>query len=167
MIAHLAAAAALIAAQTGAGSEPVRCIDEQQMADLTIALAPAFIETVGATCARHPGTTPFIRSAAGAQLVQRSRAAATASAASAVSAIETMTGRRLPAGIPPQVAMAVAVPAFAAELPPMTPTRCRSADNMIAAAAPLPPANLGRLVASVFAFAGEGRGAPNLVCPQR
>jgi hypothetical protein len=158
-------AAAFILAHAAAAHGRTGCLSERQAADIVVGIAPEMIGMLRTQCAAYAGSTPFLSSDAGRDVLQRGRAAAAGREAELMSAIETLTGQRLPLGVTWAQARLVLIPVLRQRMPAMDERRCGEADRLVAAIAPLPPENLGRAAAAILALSERnGRSRGTAIC---
>jgi hypothetical protein len=161
------AAAALLAAQNP--GPPVECVPQQEVADLTIVLLPAFIDAAAAHCASHLGTGSFLGSGGGRAMAERLRAEAGPRRESAARGIRRMVGDEVPRGLSGTTMLNVLSEGMIGQaVTGLDAVKCRHVDKILRAAAPLPPANIGDLIAAIGGLAfldrrDSGRAPP--VCP--
>jgi hypothetical protein len=163
MIANMTAAALLLVQAVPA--QPQSCVAARDVGDMAVVVAPHLIEALAARCGQYAGSAPFVGSDAGRQLASRFRAEAGTASAGAIRAIQGLAGANFPANVPDRLVLAFVGPVVADEIGALSAERCRAADRMIAALAPLPPANVGELVATLITLAPPENRRGLRVCP--
>lgn len=166
MIAKLIVAGALLSSQAALAQQP-SCLSRDQTADMVIVLMPHFIEKASQHCAPHLSARAFLPNG-GRMLAERLRSEAPARTASALDAFMQMAGDEAPEGIGEEELTAMMGGMVGSELVAgLDEQDCRNTDQILAAIAPLPPENIGRFAAALFAISGvggDGDESPS-ICP--
>ncbi len=157
------AAFLLIAAQTAPAAQ--QCLPPAQAGQLAAALVPALIDSAARHCAAHLPAGAFLGDGSRA-LSERIRADTAPLRASAAAAVLALTGQAEPApGQDPDQMIGVLADGMAEAL---DAPKCRSANQLFEALAPLPTANLGQLFSAILgAGATESAGGEDgaAICP--
>jgi hypothetical protein len=165
MISHIAAAAAMIAAQAAPAAQGP-CLARADAANLMVVVAPAFIEGAASRCATMLPEGAFLRGQSGA-LAERIRADGRDRHQSVLDAFSRMSGRPLPAGARPEALTgSIGQMLTASVTPRMDAAACAGVSGALEAMAPLPTDNIGRLLASMLPLLASGmEGRTPRLCP--
>jgi len=161
MIDEFAAALLLVFVQGAAAQE--ECLSRAQAGTMAVVLVPPLIDSVTEQCAAHLPPTAFLGNGSRA-LTARLRADTAAVREQALTAIFVVAGQAEPApGQDPDRVMRVLTDGMATGLDAV---KCRSANELFEALAPLPTANLGQAFGAVVAvLAAEAREDAPAICP--
>jgi hypothetical protein len=163
MIGQLTAAALLLLQIGPAG--PRRCVAPRDMGDMAAVVAPHLIEALATRCAPFRGSTSFVGSDGGRALASRFRAEEATRSPGAVRALQALAGVDFPPNVPESVVLAFVGPSVGAQLTGLTAERCRAADRMIAALAPLPPGNIADMVETLVTLVPPEERSNIVICP--
>lgn len=155
-------AAALLFAQAPA---PPGCMTRSEAADLILFTLPGFVDGLAEKCAATLPPAAFLRSRAAA-FTARLRTEGGDRWAGAKAAFDKIGGEPLPsdmsdASLRPFLAEAMAK----GMLEDVKTSDCATADELLAALAPLPAANLGTVVAMVMQMAKPDENDGFRICP--
>ena len=151
---HHAVAAALLLSQAAEGQ---RCITRGQAGDMAVTVLPIAVEAIARHCGPHVPATAFLNTGA-AEMVGRLRAVAATRRQSALAGISAISGGNMPAGAPPEVAMAgISAMIGTALTANMRTESCADANTMVESLAPLPPENVANLVGAALGLATTNR----------
>ena len=151
-------AAALLFGQ--ASTAPPNCITRQEAADMTVAFLPHLVDAVSRRCRPHLQPTAFLAGRGDAWLEQLRREAAPRRE-SALRAFAKLGRGPMPA--PPEGASAevtfefMATMATGAIMMAIQPESCADIDILTESLRPLPPENVGRIVAATLSLAKVGQ----------
>ena len=160
-------AAALVAASS-AGAQAPACIPQRQAEALFLAMAPAVIGTVAATCAPALPPSAILRRSVG-PLTAKFAAESDAAWPLAREALRTLVGPEAGAMVDSELARpmvtAMVAPLLAKEVKLKD---CGSIDRVLRLIDPLPARNTAGLVVAIMEMAGNDRkrvNAPLAICP--
>ncbi len=153
-------AAALIAGQAAQAAQPAApattCVTREEARDMAVAFLPLLVTAVAQRCRPHLGATAFLTGRAG-PWIERLRSEAQPRRASALRGLAKATAMQAPAGVGGEAAFDfIAAIATAGVVESIRPESCGDIDAIAEAASPLPPENVGRLVASTVSLATSG-----------
>lgn len=154
-------AAALIAGQAAQAAQPAgapsTCVTREEARDMAIAFLPLLVTAVAQRCRPHLAATSFLAGRSDAWIEQLRREAAPRRA-SALRGLAKATAMEAPAGMGGEAAFDfIGAIATAGVVGSITPEACPDIDAIAEAAAPLPPENVGRIVASTLSLATSGQ----------
>jgi len=159
-----------VLAATAAQAEDTACMTQAQLSDLVLVAAPGGLATVRQQCAGALAPDSLLRDPAGPLTLQY-EAAAKEAWPRAKEAMLTVWGgkasaekrKQLSDAMTPQFLGNILAPLMAKSL---TPESCPAVDHVIALLAPLPPRNLGDLVATMVALdqAHKTQNGPLPIC---
>ncbi|MBV9931382.1 MAG: hypothetical protein JO013_10615 [Alphaproteobacteria bacterium] len=163
---------AVLAAQGAQAAEPPKCLTRAQINDATLFLLPSVLDAVAAKCRASLPANAYLLN--GGQALSR-RLAATGEGhwQGAVSILTQLAGdKKLPtSSLSPETARALVRDVLANEvLKKLRTTDCGRINEGLDILAPLPPENIGRMVALFIDIGGEadrakGKSGPPPICP--
>jgi hypothetical protein len=166
MLKALALAALLTTPATTAPPPPHPCIPAAQVRDTVMVIAPYLVDGIARRCAAHLPASAFLNSGA-KELSARLKAESAGRQGSAAAVLRAFAPDKMP-----QVQDPAALVPLIGELAATMATdkipvaQCASFSEMIAAIAPLPAENVGRLFTAIFALSGVGKdGKSPSICP--
>lgn len=152
-------AAALIAGQAAQAAQPTQpatCVSREEARDMAIAFLPLLVTAVAQRCRPHLAATAFLAGRS-EPWVERLRREAEPRRASALRGLARATAMQAPEGMGGEAAFDfIAALATAGVVGSIKPESCGDIDAIAEAASPLPPENVGRLVASTLSLATSG-----------
>jgi hypothetical protein len=153
-------AAALIAGQAAQAAQPApaasTCVTREEARDMTVAFLPLLVTAVAQRCRPHLGATAFLTGRAD-PWIERLRREAQPRRGSALRGLAKATAVQAPPGVGGESAFDfIAAIATAGVVESIRPESCGDIDAIAEAASPLPPENVGRLVASTLSLATSG-----------
>jgi hypothetical protein len=162
-IGSMVAALAMAVAASAAAAAPPACVTRAQINDFTLFALPGVIDAVADKCrAARPANAYLLNG--GRDLSRRLAEGSGARWQGALAVFRTFGDRKMPEGLSAETMRGVIRDVMAAEaLKKVTPFECAKANEAAELLAPLPPENLGRLMALIFELAGQEKGLK--VCP--
>jgi hypothetical protein len=160
---RIAAMAALVVAQ-GQPRESA-CVTVQQANDMVVVAMPYFIEAAARRCADRLPADAFLRNEAGAAaMAARFRAETDSRLASAVRGFVIASAHPSSeiSGDVHQIIDTAGRQVAGETVRRLDARQCASVSALMEAAAPLPPDNVGRLMAALFQLVARGRGDMNV-----
>jgi hypothetical protein len=166
----LLAAALLAAPQTvtvRAPAAPPPCFTRAEVTDLTLFLMPALLNGAAEQCRPNLPANAYLLN--GGRALSQRLMADTSHGPGAVAAIRKFAGDSLPPALTPETLRSMAVDMLGKQLlTSVKPTDCGALNEAAELLAPLPPENVGGLVAVALTFAthsgGKGGSGPG-ICP--
>jgi hypothetical protein len=160
------AALALVGTSSAAAAAPPACLTRAQVTDVTLFALPSVLDAVAVKCRPSlPGNAYLLNG--GHALSERLAASSAQHWQGAVTVLQSFGDKKIPTGIGPDTARALVRDIMASEmLKKTTPADCARINEGAELLAPLPPENIGRLMALLLAVAGDGKkGGPPPLCP--
>jgi len=164
IIAALAMAGFATGALAAPPPPPQPCLTPAQVSDVVLFVLPSALDAVAAKCRASLPANAYLLTG-GHALSERLSAESGRHWEGAVAALKSFGDKKMPEGISADTARALVRDVMAAELlKKVTTADCGRIDQGAELLAPLPPENLGRLIALVLEAAGDGKKGSPRIC---
>jgi len=152
------AALALAGAGTqAAAAPPPPCITPAQVTDVTLFALPAVLDGVASKCRASLPASAYLLTG-GQALSKRLAPDAARHWQGAMAVLRTFGDKKMPEGLSAETMTGLLRDMIAAEaLKKVTPADCTKINDIAEALAPLPPENLGRLIALMIEMGSDGK----------
>lgn len=165
---RIIAALAMAGLGTSAGAvpPPPACLTRAQVSDVTLFALPSVLDALAAKCRPSLAANAYLLNG-GHALSERLSASSAQHWQGALSAMQVFGDKKMPDGISADTARALVRDMMTSEmLKKVSPADCAKINEAAELLAPLPPENLGRLVAVFLSLAADGKkGGPPPLCP--
>lgn len=159
------AALALMGAQAADAATPPACITRAQVTEATLFILPTLLDAVADKCRPSLPAGAYLLNG-GRALSQRLGASSPEHWAGARAALESFGKDKMPGGLSAETTRGLIRDMLAGDaLKKVTAADCGRIDEVAEALSPLPPQNLGRLVALLIQLGSEGKAKAPLICP--
>jgi hypothetical protein len=145
-------------ASATAATTPPPCVTREQVSDFTLFALPAVIDAVADKCRASLRADAYLLNG-GHDLSRRLGEASGARWQGALAVFRSLGGKKMPEGLSAETVRGLIRDMMATEaLKKVTPAQCAKVNEGAELLAPLPPDNLGRLMALMFELVGEEKG---------
>jgi hypothetical protein len=143
---------------------PPPCVTPAQVTDVVLFALPSVLDAAAAKCRPSLAANAYLLNG-GHALSERLAVDAPRHWQGAMNAMKSFGDKKMPEGISADTARSLVRDVMTAELmKKITPADCVRIDEAAALLAPLPPENLGRLVALALDAMGEGKKGSPRIC---